>query len=473
MTLTLVLSDLHIASGRNQASGKWSPLEDFHADCAFACLLAHYQDADAHLVLNGDTFDLSQVVELPPPDELPALIGSSQLDRDRHRYGLGHSPLEVCWKLTQIAIGHPRLFEALAAWVRRQHHVHLAIGNHDPELRHPAAQNHLIQLIAQADHDLTADEVQPYVHFHSWYFHQPAQRLYIEHGSQYDPLSYVDDGRLPACYFNNRYLFNLLETRTPEADNIIPFTRYLAWLLSTDTIPTAIILLRQLPDFLCARRRASHSLPAAGPPDPRLPQHVEDAIRQAAADQRRLVRRITRRTALLTIVAMLLNLTAQLSPLAAVAFALTARPVSTILALAIWPLSRAVSSSIINTRLHRSLILEVNLLENAARQLAPILADHQISTLAFGHTHQPDVASLPGDMGYFNTGTWIPLFCDDTRLERRDQAHFFLQVHDGQARLLRWDDVAGQPESPVIIDRLSSPRHASRQLSSRRSVHYK
>jgi UDP-2,3-diacylglucosamine pyrophosphatase LpxH len=468
--LTLIVSDLHIASGRNPATGKWSPLEDFHADHAFAHLLAHYHDADpdAHLILNGDTFDLVQVAELPSPDEIAALVGSSHLDRDRLRYGLGHSSPEICWKLNQVAAGHPPFFGALAEWILHRHHIHFILGNHDPELRDPAAQSRLVELIAQTYDDLDPTDVQPYVHFHAWYLYQPDQRLYIEHGGQYDPLCYVDGNHLPSCYFTTRYLFNLLETRTPEADNIIPFTHYVSWLLSTDTIPTATVLLRQLPDFLRARRRDRDLLgllPPVEPPDPRLPQDVEDIIRQAAADQRHRVKRHTRRTGLLTIAAVFLNLAGHLLPLAAVALALTGRPVLAILALAFWPLSHAASASIINTYLHRSIILEINFAETAAHEYAPALADCQVSTVVFGHTHQPDLAQLPRGLRYFNTGTWMPLFCSDTRLERRDQARLFVEVRNGQPRLLQWNDAVYQPQPPIIIDRLSSPRYATRRLS--------
>lgn len=467
MTLTLILSDLHISSGQNAATGKWSPLEDFHADHVFARLLAHYHDADpgAHLVLNGDTFDIVQVAELPSPDELPALIGSSELDHDRLWYGLGHSSPEICWKIDQIAAGHPVFFGALAEWIRHRHHIHFILGNHDPELRDPAAQSRLVELIAQSRDDL--DDAQAYVHFHAWYLYQPQQQLYIEHGGQYDSMCYVGEDQLPSCYFTTRYLFNFLETRTAEADNIIPFTRYLSWLLSTDTIPTATTLLRQLPDFWQARRREekdASKLPPAAPPEPRLPRHVEQVIAQAALDQHRQVKHHSRRTSLLTGVAILLNLVAHLLPLAAVALVLSGYPLWAILALAMWPLSRVASSSIINTHLNRSILLEFNFVENAVRQFAPALAECQVRTIAFGHTHQPDLAHLPGGLLYFNTGTWMPLFCDDTRLERRDQAHLFIEVRDGEPRFLNWNDVADQPEPPIIIDRPSSPRYATRSL---------
>ncbi len=454
--LTLIISDLHIGSGRDPRSGKYSPLDDFYGDATLARFLAHYRQHDpAHLVLNGDIFDLTQVIELPSADELPSIIGAPQLDRDRLRYGLGHSTAETCWKLERIVTGHPLCFQALADWLHHGQQIHFVIGNHDPELRDPAVQARLVDLLTQAHPELSPAAVSERVHFHASYLYQPAQRLYAEHGNLYDPVSHLDGDRIPSCYFNNRYLFNALETRTPEADNILPFSRYIGWLLSTDTLPTLGILLPRLPDFLRARRRAGHTLPPPAPPQAPLPPEVENAIRQAAVEQRRRIQEITHRTSLLTAVAVLLNVTAQLAPLAAVALALTGRPLLALLALLTWPLSRAASASIIHNRLHRSMLVENDFLQDAAQQIAPLLAQQQVDSIVMGHTHQVDVQPLPAGLHYYNPGTWVPLFSDDSRLDDREQTYFFVEVCDGQARLLRWNDAAGQPEPPIIIDRRS------------------
>jgi UDP-2,3-diacylglucosamine pyrophosphatase LpxH len=470
MTLTLIVGDLHLASGRDPVTGKYSPLDDFYADSAFSRFLAHYHGADAasHLVLNGDTFDLAQVVELPPSEEVPGVVGSGSLDRDRLRYGLGHSAAETCWKLSRVAAGHPLFFEALGAWVRRRQHVHFVFGNHDVELRHASAQDRLVELIAAAQPDLAPAAARPYVHFHAWYMLQPEQQLYVEHGGQYEPLAYVQGGDLPACYFNNRYLFNLLEVRTPEADNIFPFSRYISWLLATDTIPTLAILLRQLPDFLRARGGAGDALPPAAPPASRLPAAVEEAIEQAAASQRRVIGRSTYRTTLLTLLALVLLVISHLSPMLAVALALSGSPVLAVLALAAWPILRAASNSITGNYLHRSFILESDFLEEASRRLAPVFSRHGIRTVAFGHTHQGDLARLPGGLRYYNTGTWIPIFSEDTRLDTRERSYLFVEVRDGEARLRRWDPATGEIELPTIIDRRGRiPRRAASPLAAR------
>ncbi|MBN1953496.1 MAG: hypothetical protein JW900_00475 [Anaerolineae bacterium] len=460
MTLTLILSDLHVAAGRNPDSGKFSPLDDFQADEILARFLAHYDEEEkGHLILNGDTFDLTQVIDLPTdPREIQQLIGQPQLDRDRRCYGLGHTPPELCWKLERVALGHPIFFSALGAWVQRGHHLHFVIGNHDVELRYPAVRQRLVELIAAAQPDLAPSAVQPHVHFHAWYFYQPDQHLYTEHGGQYEPLANTDGDKIPACYFNNRYLFNMLEIRTPEADNISPFSRYIAWLVSTDTLATLYILIRRLPAFLRARRRTHHRLPPADLPDPRFPPPVEEAMKKAAVEQHRRIQRLGYRTSLLTVLAILLNLVAHVSLLLTVGLAVSGHIAWAILSLAVWPLARLVSTSIITNRLHRSMVVENDFLQEAARHIAPFLAGHGVRTIVFGHTHQADLCRFEDSVQYFNTGTWIPLFSDDTRLDARNQAYLFVEVRDGRSRLLRWNDGARQPETPIIIDRNAASR---------------
>jgi len=73
----LIISDLHLSEGQDPVSGRFSPREDFFFDREFARFLAHHARQAAHnpthggrpwrLVLNGDAFDLLQVVAKPRP----------------------------------------------------------------------------------------------------------------------------------------------------------------------------------------------------------------------------------------------------------------------------------------------------------------------------------------------------------------------------------------------------------------------
>ena len=73
----LIISDLHLSEGQDRTTGRFSPREDFFFDHEFARFLAYHARQAAHnpshggrpwrLVLNGDAFDLLQVVAKPRP----------------------------------------------------------------------------------------------------------------------------------------------------------------------------------------------------------------------------------------------------------------------------------------------------------------------------------------------------------------------------------------------------------------------
>ncbi len=452
--LTLIVSDLHLAAGVDPQTGKFSPLDDFLADDVFARWLAFYQETErnAHLVLNGDTFDPTQVTALPSDDQVAAVTGQARLDADQRRYGLRHSPREVCWKLRRIAQGHPAFFVALARWVRHAHHIHVIVGNHDIELRYPEVQEEFLRCVAQSIPGLYPDTVRSHIRFYDSYLYQPQQQLYVEHGGQYDSFSSADNGHHPASHFTTRYLFNHLEARTPEADNIFPFTRYLAWQLSTDTLWAVTMLLFRLPDYVRGLWRGEHRLPAGTPPLCRLPAQAEARIAQAAQDQRRRLARIGHRTALLTLAAVLLNVASHIAPLGIVLLALHDHWFLAALTLIAWPLTRTIGRSISYNHLHRSLIREHDFLCESAAQFAPTLAEQQIKTMVFGHTHQPDQAVLSAGLTYFNTGTWMPLLADHDRLISEHKRYPFVLVRDGETMLYRWDDALGRPCRPILLE---------------------
>jgi len=70
----LIVSDLHLSEGLNPETAKFSNLEDFLFDDAFARFLRYHEEAKEQpdfggrpwtLILNGDLLDFLQVVSLP------------------------------------------------------------------------------------------------------------------------------------------------------------------------------------------------------------------------------------------------------------------------------------------------------------------------------------------------------------------------------------------------------------------------
>lgn len=257
----LIVSDLHLSEGRHLATGKYSPNEDFFFDEEFARFLAHYQNSATrgrwHLIINGDFLDLLQVVSL---DGAPA--GLSR-DPQHLEYGAGCGEQETIFKLSKVVEGHPRFFQALAAFVAAGNLLTIIKGNHDVEFHYPGVRAALIdELRALGPNALAGQSLSDIndksVLFSDWFYHEPGQ-LWVEHGNQYDslntfkyglcpllpeltrlsqsrtdkswPESRKDEIDLPWGSLFVRYLFNKIEGIEPFADNIKPQTKFLLWLL--------------------------------------------------------------------------------------------------------------------------------------------------------------------------------------------------------------------------------------------------
>ena len=134
----IVFSDLHLGEGRNNPTRRYSPMEDFFYDEAFARLLAklmkQYEEDPSRLVLvlNGDVFDFLTVATIPDRSLLEKM-GVSVSNTER-RFGLDPTPKKSVYKLDMIMSGHKPFFEALASFVSAGHKIEILRGNHDLEL---------------------------------------------------------------------------------------------------------------------------------------------------------------------------------------------------------------------------------------------------------------------------------------------------------------------------------------------------
>jgi UDP-2,3-diacylglucosamine pyrophosphatase LpxH len=146
----LIVSDLHLSAGLDVESGKFSRLEDFPFDDAFARFLRYHEEVKAqprfggrpwHLVINGDMFDFLQVVSLPEDGRLLQTVRGmehqKELRTNERDYGLGTTAEESEWKLQRIAQGHQHFFAALGWFVAHGNHIVVTRGNHDVELYWP------------------------------------------------------------------------------------------------------------------------------------------------------------------------------------------------------------------------------------------------------------------------------------------------------------------------------------------------
>lgn len=183
-------------------------LREHHPDSDFAALVSAalrdvVRPGDAlELVFNGDVldFDAPWVKDGASSfDEFPLTDGGCAEHARR------------------IALDHGPWFDAVARVVAAGHRVLFVSGNHDIELYWPGVRRALRDVIAagcaRAGTPIAPRELEERVRFRTW-FHVTEDRIYLEHGSQYDHLNGVRYPMLPL---------------TRERDRIHPVTGKLAF----------------------------------------------------------------------------------------------------------------------------------------------------------------------------------------------------------------------------------------------------
>ena len=243
-----VVSDLHIASGRNSI-GIYRGTENFFADDSFYRFLEYADNVkkttNTLLVINGDIFDFLRVTEYPgkskkirpvkklkylfkgqilrnpkePPKEIIddeynkwmnelAKIGiiktredlENSISEKEKKFGLRTDDYKTIYKLVKIKRGHPDFFKALSIWMERGNKIIIVKGNHDLELYWPAVRNYLRLIIAEAIaekndkniEDVLKRNILPNITFIDDSV-EIDKDFYIEHGHRYDKFCMVLD----------------------------------------------------------------------------------------------------------------------------------------------------------------------------------------------------------------------------------------------------------------------------------------
>jgi UDP-2,3-diacylglucosamine pyrophosphatase LpxH len=486
----LIVSDLHLSEGWDPKTGRTSRFEDFFRDGAFARFLDYHERVKDQprfggrpwlLVLNGDIFDFLQVVSLPaegmPLQTVKGVSHWENLTANEREYGLGTTARESEWKLKQIAKGHQRFFAALGRFVAHGNRVAVIRGNHDVELHWEEVQERFVVEVKRAyvrqslregfGPPLTLAACREGMRFYPWFYYEP-ERVYIEHGGQYEAANHFHDFlnpvlpedperiELPWGSLFVRYLFNEIEDVHPFADNVKPLTRYLSWAFRKNPIKAIEVLLGRGWIFLRAlwkagRKAASselhkpdegHSIDQAGAP---LPFEVQDKIETLAQQHGEngwqswvgsLLEGLISLVTLLIIGAFLIM---------AVVTVLDQRPWWTTAAY----LAIAIVATVLRRELRQSLsrLSSEDYLTEVARELELILDQaHGADTIVLGHSHTPTVERLE-DAWYVNTGTWVPIYEKEGPVEGREVLAFLRLTKErrGIPELLHWDDAGGTP----------------------------
>jgi UDP-2,3-diacylglucosamine pyrophosphatase LpxH len=193
---TVIVSDVHLSQAQpfDETDPRWMRyrLRDYHPDDDFAGMVDHILadlDGDAlELVFNGDLFDF----DAPWVKNGEASMDEFSLD-----------DAGCAEHARRILEDHPGWFDAAARVLARGHRVLFLSGNHDLELYWPGVRrvitDHLVTraMAFSSERERAAEpDLGARVRFRTW-FHVTEDRIYLEHGSQYDMLNGVPDPMLP------------------------------------------------------------------------------------------------------------------------------------------------------------------------------------------------------------------------------------------------------------------------------------
>jgi UDP-2,3-diacylglucosamine pyrophosphatase LpxH len=501
-----VVSDLHIASGRNNA-GVYRGTENFFADDSFKRFLDYINNIkktrNALLIINGDIFDFLRITEYPgkvrrarfskrfkralklKPLEKPKEPSIKKVDdeyeewmrelekiginktrteleesisKKERKYGLRTDDYKTIYKLILIRKGHPEFIEALAMWLESGNKLIVVKGNHDLELYWLSVRNYLRLILAediinrnqQNNLEKTLTEVVlPNITFIDDSV-EIDEDLYVEHGHRYDKFCMV--------------LENPLLGKNSGQINI-PFgsffNRYL--LNRVELFYPYLDNVRPSGNILPMLMRENFPLGLKV-----LLQHIPLLIRILFTNFRYLRFMLSRvfLFALVLIIPIGLIVYFNLSTIETITAEITkveegggivATVLEQVKSLVLLFLSYLLSRLVAWFQL-----TEPSSLHNFAKQR---FDGTNYKIMSMGHTHNPGEYIFNDDNNerrFYNTGTWIPVIETSTAEAREDKTYTFLYlIRDNSGRLQpanngllqRWNDDAGRPETQILVQR--------------------
>jgi UDP-2,3-diacylglucosamine pyrophosphatase LpxH len=191
---TVVLSDVHLSQAHpidpNDPLWMRYRASDYHPDSDFEgfvdAVLEEVAEGDAlELVFNGDVFDF---------DAPLVANGTSTFEE----YPLDDAGCAA--QMKRILDDHPGVVRATAKLLARGHRLLVLSGNHDVELYFDGVRRAMKDVLVEAalahDASLDASDVDRRIRFRTW-FHVTDDRIYLEHGSQYDLINGMPDPMSP------------------------------------------------------------------------------------------------------------------------------------------------------------------------------------------------------------------------------------------------------------------------------------
>lgn len=498
-----VVSDLHIAAGRNKA-GVYQGTENFFADDSFYRFLK-YADKQkktdkAILVINGDIFDFLRVTDYPGKvrKQRPARkfkntlklqstsyksnentdaeynewinelekVGITKTRKEleisisdkEKKYGLKTDHFKTIYKFIKIKNGHPSFFNALSEWMNSGNKIIVLKGNHDIEIFWLAVRNYFRLIVAEGiavnAKEKNLEKILTGIVLPNITFIDDSllidKDFYVEHGHRYDKFCMIlnkpvlesipSQINIPFGSFFNRYLINRIELFYPFIDNVRP---------SGNVLP---ILLRE--NFPLGLKILLHHIPL---------------LFGMFAKNFRYVRFMLNKI-IWFILALLLPLIVifvfHWSDISSLPDEISVLEKSSSIISILFDGAKSFLTLFLSYLLARIVswfqLNEPSSLDVYAKERFEG-TNYRISTM--GHTHNPGeyTFNVEGkERRFYNTGTWIPVVENSTAEIREDKTYTFLHLQrdeEGKLQpvenglLQRWNDDAERPDIQVLIQR--------------------
>ncbi len=215
--IKLVISDLHLGTGRVLKNGSVNQLEEFYFEEKFVEFLHYYTtgqyvDCELELIINGDFLNFLQV------------------DYRGHYLTVITESVSI-EKLKNIVSGHVKAFEALRKFVSSPgNSITYIVGNHDQAVMWPGVRAYLNKVLGCAIRYKNLVYSFDGVHIEHGHMHEAANR--------FDPRKFFLKKNLPEPILNlpfgSHFFIDFVMTiklHYPHIDKIRPFDRMIRWML--------------------------------------------------------------------------------------------------------------------------------------------------------------------------------------------------------------------------------------------------
>jgi UDP-2,3-diacylglucosamine pyrophosphatase LpxH len=416
---TVVLSDVHLSQAHphDEADPFWMRYRrsEYHPDADFegfvASLLEACKGEPIEVVFNGDVLDF----------DAPLVKGGTST--------FDEFPLDdagCAEQLRRIVADHPRFFGAAARLLAEGHRVIFLSGNHDLELYWPgvrsALREELRTMAAALSPGCDLSDLEERVRFRAW-FHVTEDKVYLEHGSQYDHLNGVPDPMAPVIpdgswlhpvagklafkrtgsrmgYFNPYYEETFYMGASGYLRHFVANYMFSDRHIVRTWMSGAVATVREI---IKHRRRGEHEL---------SPASIEHAMRETGASREAVLATHALRvpSGERTMIPILRELWLDRIGLALV--------VLTISSLAFALASTLVAGVVVGVLVLAFVVYElvtpkpdIRTYDMAPPTVKQIFDIHGVKAMCMGHTHRP-VGSWEGDRFWGNSGSWCPAFVD-------------------------------------------------------------